>query len=312
MSSDIHMELRYEDDFLEAAVFVVSRSRSSLQLRRYHRERERLYLVLDPDDRNDAFFKLHLDWFREWALEQELIRTLDEFPLVRANLNALVFRSARATKDEGAELYVNREHAHSGVVAFRPERFAHVDGLKKFLRHEFTHLHDMLDPAFGYSPTLPSQRQNAAQQRLTRERYRLLWDITIDGRLAGRLRNESTSSSERSARYQAEFNRAFGFWPESRRKDVFDGLWNDRTPHHSDLLALAADPRGINAVHEPAPGAPCPLCGFSTFNWAAEEALANAANGIRSEFPDWSPQQGACRRCVDIYKVLAAQSAALA
>jgi len=42
----------------------------------------------------------------------------------------------------------------------------------------------MLDPAFGYSPTLDLPGLNAAEQRLARERFRLLWDIAIDGRLA--------------------------------------------------------------------------------------------------------------------------------
>ena len=60
--------------------------------------------------------------------------------------------------------------------------------LRDYVRHEFTHLSDMLDPAFGYAPTLDLPGLNGAQQRLARERYRLLWDITIDGRLtaAGR------------------------------------------------------------------------------------------------------------------------------
>ena len=63
------MQLRYDDDFVEGAVFLRSRSRAqappSLQVGRFHRERESLYLVPDPDERNTAFFKLHLEWFRE-------------------------------------------------------------------------------------------------------------------------------------------------------------------------------------------------------------------------------------------------------
>ena len=66
------MQLRYDEDLVEAAVFVrasgTGRGIPRLQLARFHREREKLYAILDPDARNTAFFKLHLDWFREWGL----------------------------------------------------------------------------------------------------------------------------------------------------------------------------------------------------------------------------------------------------
>jgi len=66
------MQLRYDDDFVEGAVFVCASGRGHhpppLQVRRFHGEREKLYAILDPDERNTAFFKLHLEWFREWEL----------------------------------------------------------------------------------------------------------------------------------------------------------------------------------------------------------------------------------------------------
>ena len=61
-----------------------------------------------------------------------------------------------------------------GVLALRPERFEREDDFARFLRHELTHLQDMVDPAFGYSPDLVQSGFNTAQRRLTRERYRLL------------------------------------------------------------------------------------------------------------------------------------------
>ena len=68
------MQLRYDEDFIEAAAFLCTSGRRkgvpSLQIARFHREREKLYAILDPDERNTAFFKLHLDWFREWGLEK--------------------------------------------------------------------------------------------------------------------------------------------------------------------------------------------------------------------------------------------------
>ena len=79
-------------------------------------------------------------------------------------------------------------------------------------------------------------------------------------------------------------------------------------PAHDALLALASDPRELNAAQEPSPGAPCPPCGFATFAWAEMLALSGALSGstaeaIRAEFPHWESCHGACQRCVAIYRL---------
>jgi hypothetical protein len=202
-------------------------------------------------------------------------------------------------KDEGAELYVSAEHGRSAVVAMRAERFERDAPVAGLLRHEFMHLSDMVDPAFGYSPTLKLPGFNSTQQRITRERYRLLWDITIDGRLfrAGR-------SASRRNHHEAIFHRAFSFWPESRRAEVFDSHWNGTAPRHEDLLALAADPRDLSHAVAPLPGGLCPLCQFPTFDWADVRALsAETLAGLRKPFPQWTPEQGVCGRCVEVFEL---------
>src|SRR6185436_13674963 len=93
----------------------------ALQIRRFHAAREKLYSILDPDERNAAFFKLHLEWFREWGLAQVLSNLLAEFPLLES-LNLLAFRKARDRKEDAAELYVNAD-TRNAVVAMSIERF---------------------------------------------------------------------------------------------------------------------------------------------------------------------------------------------
>ena len=299
------MQLRYDEDFIEAAVFLCARGKHkrapSLQIARFHREREKLYSIPDPDDRNTAFFKLHLDWFREWDLEKALVELLKEFPLLMNKADALVVRKTRGKNDEGAELYVNDAGQRSAILALRPESFECDKALRDYVRHEFTHLHDMLDPAFGYSPSLQLPGLNGAQQRLARERYRLLWDITIDGRLAAA--NHTPAQSRE--RHAAAFDRGYSFWPEPRRVETFDSLWRGPSPRHTDLLALIADPRGLRDAHRPAPGASCPLCEFPTFNWADATALsADIQRRITAEFPAWTQEQGLCGRCLETYEAV--------
>ncbi|MBK9140800.1 MAG: hypothetical protein IPM17_18950 [Verrucomicrobia bacterium] len=297
------MQLRYDDDFLEAAVFLCASGRRSgvppLQITRFHRKREQLYSILDPDERNAAFFKLHLDWFREWGLEQPLTDVLNEFPLVRERLAVLAVRKSTGKNDEGAELYVNEAGQRTGLLALKTERLTNHATLRDFLRHEFMHLHDMLDPVFGYSPALDLPGLNAAQIRLARERYRLLWDITIDGRLAA----AGHVPLQPREQHAAAFARGYSFWPEARQAATFASLWQNPTPRQTDILALIADPRGLRDAHRPAPGAPCPLCDFPTFHWADTRTLAlEIRQRIAAEFPAWLPDQGLCNRCLETYQ----------
>lgn len=306
------MDLRYDDDFVEAAVFLSASGRRpgapALQIRRFHAEREKCYTVADPDERNAAFFKVHLSWFREWGLEQLLIGLVNEYPSLPGALNVLAFRQARTKNEEGAELYVTADGTRNAMTALRLERFERDDRIQRLLRHEFMHLHDMVDPGFNYSPQLHLPTRNQTQQRITRDRYRLLWDVTIDGRLTRR----GHETMNRLEQHEALFDRAFSFWPEEKRRQVFAAHWNDQSPRHENIMALAADPRDLSHAQEPLPGGACPLCGFSTFEWAELANLEAAARaGIEREFPAWSPRHGACCRCAEIYAMSGRFTAAL-
>ncbi|HEY5911305.1 MAG TPA: hypothetical protein VJA21_11950 [Verrucomicrobiae bacterium] len=297
------MHLRYDEDLVEAAVFLCVAGRHpripSLQIVRFNRERERLYDIIDPDGRNAAFFRLHLEWFREWGLEQLLTVPLKEFSLLREGLRLLAFRKSRTKADEGAELYVNEAGERSGVVAIQPERLKRELGLAAFLRHELTHLQDMVDPGFGYRPELPVTGPSLNQHRLARERYQRLWDITIDGRLARSGRDTIITKEQR----WLEFSGAFVFWTQTRREEVFRALWTSPAPTHRMLEELTCDPSLLQIADAPHPGSPCPLCGFPTFAWATAANLADhTVAAIRSEFPQWVPEQGVCGRCSEIYR----------
>ena len=296
------MKLLFDEDLVEAVVFLCASGRRKgtpgLQIRRFHIAREKLYSILDPDERNAAFFQLHLDWFREWKVEDFLRAVVRDFPLLEQNLHGLAFRKARGRNEEGAELFVNVEKGRNGIVAIRAERFETDESLRRFLNHELMHVSDMVDPSFGYSPDLALSAAARANERLVRERYRLLWDVSIDGRLHQRASAIEASRDMRSI----EFHRAFAFWPDERRLETFDSLWLDQAPRHETLIALASDPRNLRAEHRTLPGAPCPLCGFATFDWTEMSAITPATvETIRSEFPLWKEADGACARCVEVY-----------
>jgi hypothetical protein len=90
-------------------------------------------------------------------------------------------------------------------------------------------------------------------------------------------------------------------------------LWQHPNPRHEALLAIASDPRDVKSAQEPTPGAPCPLCGFATFQWAdAARFSESTIAAIRKEFPHWTADQGACARCLEIYRLMGAPSLAMA
>jgi len=296
------MQLRYDEDFVEAAVLLVAAGRlkplAPFQVARFSRQRERLYDILEPDERNTAFFRLHIEWFREWGLESLLTEPLKRFPLLSKALDFLAFRKSRGKDDEGAELYVNETGHRNGVMAMRPERFARKTELGAFLHHELTHLYDMVDPAFGYQPDIPIANPSLSQHRLARERYRLLWDVSIDGRLTCGGWGTIAAKDQRAS----EFAAAFAFWPEERQRNVFESLWTNPSPSHQLLLELVCQVRQPSESSAPGPGGQCPLCGFPTFAWADLMRLSERTiSAIRAEH--WTPDRGACARCAQIYSV---------
>ena len=100
------------------------------------------------------------------------------------------------------------------------------------------------------------------------------------------------------------FDRAFSFWPDSRRAEVFEALWAGPRTVHAELAALAVEGRGHDPAAGPAPGMACPLCGMPAFDWADAGALAELEALIRGEFADWKRDRGACGRCAEVYGAL--------
>lgn len=299
------MKLLFDDDLVEGTLEWCWRAAESgisgVQVRRFHAERDRCYQVLDPDERGAAFARVHQAWFSEWGWESRLQAIVDRFPHLEPALAALAFRKARGREEEGSELYGAADGRRHGVMALRPEGFADWQALTRMLHHELGHLSDMVDPLFGYAPNVTGLGGSASHQRLVRERYRLLWDVSIDGRLVQR--ELATVSDE--ARRHRELDRGFGFLSEGPRSELFASLWSGRLARHDAFLKLALDPRGLGGRHAPVPGASCPMCGFPTFAWTFATGLSAVARGrMRAEFPSWEESESVCSRCAEMYEAI--------
>jgi len=198
---------------------------------------------------------------------------------------------------------VSGKESRTVQILLRPESLLDPAALLPFLRRELYHIADMLDPEFGYEPSLPPAEGGPTHDRLLKERYRVLWDTTIDGRMA---RRGWASDSARAERLR-EFCCAFPMFGEENHQ-IFSRFF-DQEPHtHAELVAFALDPRAAltDAPPRAHPGSRCPLCGFPTYAFRSEpEKLPpTVLDQIRIDFPKWDPSQGLCAQCADVYSAM--------
>jgi hypothetical protein len=271
----------------------------------YRRLVEPLYEKVPASDRAAAFHQVHRQLFIRWGLDRPIRQVLDEFPNLRAAVRAVLVARALSSREEGADLSRDRQKVGLKV---RSERFLDAERFQRFLRHEFQHVADMLDPAFGYDPDAVPERPPSVQALLY-ERYRVLWAITVDGRLTRAGRSTVAAQEDRWREFQA----LFGTLPEAELRVAFERLWMWDRPTHPELWAMAQDPRQVRAWargtaeasgptgHPRLPGDPCPLCRFPTYRWADTPSPEVVAR-IRADVPTWEPDQGLCERCAEAYE----------
>jgi hypothetical protein len=284
----------------------------------FRRERDRLYEIRDPEARETAFRDLHGTWFERLDLGRPLLRAVEEQASIAAATCVCRVASARSRKEEGAELFVGPVAAGESprarrwvVIRLRPEAFGAPDHLLRFLRHELFHIADMLDPRFAYEPGLPPAPAGPAHEALQRERYRVLWDAAIDGRLA---RLGRAPASVRADRLE-EFRRTFPML-DPHTDEAFRRFFDGHGHTHALFVAVATGPDGLadHGMSGPRPqtsgprvGERCPICRFPTHAFEAdpERLPPDVVARIRADFPVWDAAQGLCRQCADLYRTRA-------
>jgi len=200
------------------------------------------------------------------------------------------------------------------VLASRFANPEEVEELGAFLIHEFMHARDMMDPEFDYEDAfIPG---NPSMKNLITARFRLLWNIFVDSRLA---RKKIRSVMTKEARYR-EFDNYYRKIPEQQRRGIFEGLWNTEKLTHEELLSMATDLETLISTYIDyseefteedreyihLQGSPCPLCKFPTYNWVDDpESVCDemVIEAIQIDFPDWESKDGACDRCIEVYEL---------
>src|SRR3989304_41936 len=161
-------DIEVDPALVEEAVLLASEAASPPIRHGYRRERDAIYEIADSEKREAAFRDLDARWFDRLGLGTPLLRLVREFETVLARVSRCIVLLAGRTRGEGADLHDRR------------------GGMAPSLRGELLHVEDMLDPAFDYQRDVPAPEEGAVYEKLLRDRYRVLWNTSVDGRLAAR------------------------------------------------------------------------------------------------------------------------------
>jgi hypothetical protein len=301
------LPVEYEPQLVEEAVLAAMRGRPEEAEFRAHRDT--LYLIGDAEEREMRFRVFHTTWFERLRLGDAIAGAIREQPSIALHTHRCLVAPAPSRREEGAELFVAGGGGGSAgprrtiVLRVRPETFTEVERFRALLRHELCHLADMLDPRFGYAPGLVPLGATLPDP-LLRERYRVLWDAAIDGRLQ-RLGWAPTGVRVERLR---EFAATFPMLGE-QTEEAFERFFGATALTHADLVRFALAPERALGLAPSGhwPGEPCPLCGLPThaFEPDPKRLPRTVCERIHRRFPRWRPADGLCRQCADLYRAAA-------
>ena len=297
------IRLTYDPELVEETVLQAERAMPLLEARAFRRERNRLYRIADPERREAAFRSLHLGWFTRIGCHESIGTVVAACEDVAGRLDEGRVLRAVARHDEGADLV---DHVATGavderpilVLRLRPATVLDPDRVRALLHHDLMHVADMLDPAFGYARSLPSSADGPSGDNIQRDRYRVLWDVTIDGRRARRGLADPRLRDARREEFAATFAMLGDEGPHA-----FDDWFDRIEPTHAALVAFAQAPNGEGSTN-PADAGRCPLCHFPVAALDPRPGRLSAAGQamIRADYPAWRPGQGLCAQCLDLYE----------
>ncbi|MDP6355159.1 MAG: hypothetical protein QF473_08670 [Planctomycetota bacterium] len=295
------MKILFDPNFVEETILLAVDLREQNNdlafVRDYYRQRDPLYSIPAGRKRDQAFIEMHRRMFDREGLGKPLLDGLSEFPQLGSRARSFHVRAAVTTKEEGADLSHPRGKPDQFSIVFKvkPKTWLSGETFLYFCREELYHVADMLDPAFGYLKELPPVSGTAAAANLLRDRYRVVWSLTIDGRLSRRRLLPEESKERRLFEFEKVFPRMGG----DERLRSFEAFWSDPSPTHQKIVDFCQ--AAMKHSLGPNPGASCPLCGFPTFDWS-HTISAEIIEAVKVDFPDWEPSYSLCGQCLELYR----------
>ena len=307
------LPILYDARLVEQVVLQAARQLASESARQFHLERERAYEIADQQERETAFRAVFSRWFHALDLGRALSLALAEAPTLARQTRVCRVEEAARARDEGADLYDLARAALPDAdltpcdegpapprivfVRIRSQLFLDQAALLDLLRRELVHVTDMLDPSFGYERDLPPAEAGPSHDALLRARYRVLWNVTVDGRLQ---RRDLAAQGARDRRHR-EFCETFAMLGDRVRPE-FERWWQMTCPTHACLLDFARHPLPRDRAGHLT--GQCPVCRFPApvLDPHPERLSEAARRAIEAAHPGWRLESGLCRQCADLYE----------
>ncbi|OFW00034.1 MAG: hypothetical protein A3F68_08040 [Acidobacteria bacterium RIFCSPLOWO2_12_FULL_54_10] len=315
-SSKNLLQIAYDPVLVEETILL--RIRNDPEEKRFWRARNLIYEVPETEERESRFQKFHFEWFHRMRLAAPLLAALDEQPEILQQVRHCSVIKAPTNHDEGADLHDLRDPEPDNLtmgkallIQLKPARLLEQRTLQEWLRHELMHIADMLNPHFGYKRFDVTAATGPAWANRVRDRYRVLWNTWVDGRM---VRRGWLAAQARQRRLE-EFLAVFGSTgPVSTA--VFNQVFEAESQTHERLMNLSNEAEGSrsNSADSRSASRPCPLCRFPYDRLlpADSELSENVRDRIRAEFSDWRPEDCICEQCADLYRTREMSLTALA
>ncbi|GMU24899.1 MAG: hypothetical protein AMXMBFR13_49700 [Phycisphaerae bacterium] len=243
------MKIEFDSSLIEQGVFLAAR-RDAGREQALHTAIDPLYGLPPGQAREDAFRRTYGEFFIRFRLDRPLRELIDERPLIGTCVARGIVREAMRGKSEAAELLARPNDAvscrseYTLVIQVCPETLLTPERLFPRMRRELLHVHDMLDPSFQYTPAPLNRRDPVSNLRL--DRYRILWDIYVEGRLQREGRAERCNRQRLTALLQ----RAFGC-DEHTAQRACQRLFTADQLSHPQLWHWACEPAGLCSSDQP-------------------------------------------------------------
>ena len=246
------MEIRFQPALLQEVIdsFIEKTEREGdpTYYKEFHELADPIYEKFTLDDREAEFKKLYQYLFGIWGFSDIIRDAFNEFPELKQRVGIVLVKGVLKEDQEGVDVLRKwgsvehdlakqfEEKGLKGVgIKLIPRRF-YDPALTRYCRHELLHIHDMLDPAFGYDPDT-RVGQNPGEETLILHRYRILWNISVDSRLIASGKEPMLQKEDRFKEFRSWYRKI----PPAQLKSVFEGLWQASYFTHSELVEMATD-----------------------------------------------------------------------
>jgi len=298
--------INYDPRLMEETVFLAVRKSKKKTV--FQKEKDRIYEISNTEARENSFRRFHNRWFNKLGLNLPLKKFFSYWPVLETATRGCIISRASIRDKVMAELYVDSSGFQDPafwerriVIQITPEIMSHPHIFLNFLRHEMFHIFDMVDKHFKYDPSYSKNDVGPALDQLLQEKYSVLWNIIIDGRLE-KAGHPTPLTREQ---HEAIFQKAF---PLGRNtKGAFSNFFDKPFKTHLELMAFAKNSQILEKKHvsnQMEKRGRCPLCHFPSFSLSKIEQGPGSylTQMIHDENPQWEEEKPICLQCLEIYQ----------